>query len=66
MLVKIKKFRDRNLDVIKGLKSKLIHEKLFIVTEEMRKAHRRKLQKEAEKKKQMNQVADHLVEKVEE
>jgi len=43
MLVKIKKFRDRNLDVIKGLKSKLIYEKLFVVTEEMRKAHKRKL-----------------------
>ena len=43
MLGKIRKFKERNLDVIKGLKSKLIHEKLFIVTDEMRKAHRRKL-----------------------
>ena len=51
MLVKIRKFRDRNLDVIKGLKSKLIYEKLFVVTDEMRKAHRRKLQNEADKKK---------------
>lgn len=62
MLVKIKKFRDRNLDVIKGLKSKLIYEKLFVVTEEMRKAHKRKLQNEADKKKQINLFADHLVE----
>ena len=62
MLVKIKKFRDRNLDVIKGLKSKLIYEKLFVVTEEMRKAHKRRLQNEVDKKKQINLFADHLVE----